>query len=64
MMTAQERVASLHERMEALQRTKERQKTIGITLLCYDDMPVDAGFQRYITYCWNSRPLQWSSLDV
>ena len=35
MMTAQERVASLHERMEALQRTKERQKTTALGSLCY-----------------------------
>ena len=34
MMTAQERVASLHERMEALQRTKERQKTIALGASC------------------------------
>ena len=35
MMTAQERVISLHERMEALQRTQERRKTAALGASCH-----------------------------
>lgn len=35
MMTAQERVASLHTRMEALHRTQERRKTIALGAVCH-----------------------------
>ena len=35
MMTSQERVTSLHERMKALQRTQERRKTAALGASCH-----------------------------
>ena len=35
MMTAQERVVSLHARMEALRRTQERRKTVALGTVCH-----------------------------